>query len=246
MATYGCPMRRTAIASLLLVAVTAVGCTSGTATQRTVTVVNTITSSTASASGPKSSGSVIVVSPSTTSTPKSTPKPTPTPTPTPTSAKPAPIVKIDPLKADCSSTLDASDIKKAISATVGDKTNRIRLGASDKGATGATRCLYGSTDGGKSAPVRIRLTQYNAAAAAKKQVDVDVQASQDAGAKITKTTVAGYPATLQVIAGGVIEMQYDTWTLSLAVSDKLTSADALTKGLPVLANQALLRILKNA
>lgn len=136
--------------------------------------------------------------------------------------------------------------QEAINATVGTKTNRIRLGASDKGATGAIRCLYGSTDNGKSAPVRIRLTQYNAAAAAKKQVEVDVQASQDAGAKVTKTTVAGYPATLQIIAGGVIEMQYDTWTLSLAVSDKMTSAEALTKGLPVLANQALLRIIKNA
>ena len=239
-------MRRTAIASLLLVTVTAVGCTSGSTTQRTVTVVNTITSNSAQASAPKTSSSVIVMSPSTTSTPKSTPKPTTTPKPTSTSVKAAPIKKIDPLKADCASTLDASDIKKAIAATVGSKTNRIRLGAGDKGATGAIRCLYGSTDNGKSAPVRIRLTQYNAAAAAKKQVEVDVQASQDAGAKITKTTVAGYPATLQIIAGGVIEMQYDTWTLSLAVSDKLTSADSLTKGLPVLANQALLRIIKNA
>ena len=241
-------MRRTAIASLLLVAVTAVGCSSGSTTQRTVTVVNTITSSSAPASGPTTAGSVIVVSPSVTGTPTPTPKPTatPKPKPTPTSVKPAPIVKIDPLKADCASTLEASDIKKAISATVGTNTNRIRLGAGDKGATGAIRCLYGSTDGGKSAPVRIRLTQYNAAAAAKKQVEVDVQASQDAGAKITKTTVAGYPATLQIIAGGVIEMQYDTWTLSVAVSDKLAPADALTKGLPILANQALLRIIKNA
>lgn len=150
------------------------------------------------------------------------------------------------MKADCASTLDASDVKKAINATVGTKTNRIRLGAGDKGATGAIRCLYGSTDNGKSAPVRLRLTQYGSAAAAKKQVDVDVQAAQDAGATISKTTVAGYPATLQIIAGGVVEMQYDTWTLALAVSDKLTSPAALTKGLPVLANQALLRIIKNA
>lgn len=240
-------MRRSAIASLLLVTVTAVGCSSGSTTQRTVTVVNTVTSSSAAASGQQTAGSVIVVSPSVSSTPKPTPKPTPTTAkPTPTSVKPAPIVKVDPLKADCASTLEASDIKKAIAATVGTKTNRIRLGAGDKGATGAIRCLYGSTDGGKSAPVRIRLTQYNAAAAAKKQVEVDVQASQDAGAKITKTTVAGYPATLQIIAGGLIEMQYDTWTLSLAVSDKLAPADTLTKGLPILANQALLRIIKNA
>ena len=238
-------MRRSAIASLLFVAVTAVGCTSGATTQRTVTVVNTITGSSAATSGAKATGSVVVVSPTTASSPKSTPKPT-TAKPTPTSAAPAPIVKLDPLKADCASTLDASDIKKAINATVGTTTNRIRLGGGAKGITGAIRCLYGSTDNGKSAPVRIRLTQYSTAVAAKAQVEVDVQAAQDAGATITKTTVAGYPATLQIIAGGVIEMQYDTWTLSLAVSDKQTSADALTKGLPVLANQALVRIIKNA
>ena len=237
-------MRRIAIGSLFLVAITLTACSSGTATQRTVTVVNTITSNSAPGSR---SGSVIVVSPSIPKpTAKSTPKPTPKPTPTTTSASAAPIVKVDPLKADCASTLDASDIKNAINVTVGSTTNRIRLSATDKGATGAIRCLYGSKDAGKTAPVRIRLTQYSTAVAAKKQFEVDVQAAQDAGAKITKTTVNGYPATLQLIAGGVIEMQYDTWTLSVAVSDQLTSAASLAKGLPILAGQALIRIIKNA
>ena len=111
--------------------------------------------------------------------------------------------------------------------------------------TGAIRCLYGSTDKGKTAPVRVRLTQYSSAAAAKKQIGVDVAAAQDAGAKVTNPTVNGYPSSLQIIAGGVVELQYDTWTMSFAVSDKLASNAKLTTGLPDLAGQVLTRLVKN-
>ncbi len=236
-------MRRTALASLLLLAVGLAGCSSASTTKRTVTVVNTVTSAAPVTTTPSS---VVVVAPTTKTTVKPTPTTTPKPTPTTTSPSAAPIVKVDPLKADCASILDAADIKKAIGATVGSTTNRIRLGPTEKGATGAIRCLYGSKDAGKSAPVRIRLTQYSSAAAAKKQVEVDVQAAQDAGAKTTRTTVAGYPASLQLIAGGVLEMQYSTWTMTVATSDKLASVASLTSGLPTLAGQALVRIIKNA
>ena len=239
-------MRRTAITSSLLIALTIGGCNSGSTTQRTVTVLNTVPSSSAPTSAPRSTGSVVVVSPSASATPpKTTPKTTAPTTPATTAVSAAPFVKLDPLKADCASTLDAADIKKAIGVTVGANTNRIRLGPAGK-SSGAIRCLYGSTDAGKSAPVRVRLTQYGTAAAAKKQVEVDVQAAQDSGAAITKTTVNGYPATLQLMAGGVIEMQYDTWTLSVAVSDQLASPASLTSGLPTLAGQAVLRVVKNA
>ena len=92
--------------------------------------------------------------------------------------------------------------------------------------------------------MRIRLTQYSTAAAAKTQVAVDVQAAQDAGATISKVTVNGYPAVLQLKTGGVIEMPYDTWTLSLAVSDGLASNAKLTTGLPELASEVLTRTIK--
>lgn len=243
-------MRRLAIVSTLVLALAVAGCTSGSTTKRTVTVVNTITSGSA-ASGPKSSG-VVVVNPSTSAStsalPTTSAKPTPTTkktVPTTTKQSAAPIVKIDPLKADCPTLLAAGDVNAAIGATIASNNNRIRLGAGDRGVTGAIRCLYGSKDAGKSAPVRIRLTQYSSAAAAKKQVGVDVQAAQDAGASVTTPTVNGYPASLQLVAGGVVEFQYDTWTMSLAVSDKLASNAKLTTGLPELAGQVLTRLLKN-
>src|ERR1700712_3134325 len=177
-------MRRPALLPVLATTValtlTVAGCTSGSATKRTVTVVNTITSSAAPASKPLSS--VIVVSPTAPPSSAAVPKTTTSaPKPTPTTTKPtaAPIVKVDPTKADCAVILDNTDIKKAIGATVGTSANRIRLGPADRGVTGAIRCLYGSKDGGKTAPARIRLTQYSSAAAAKKQVAVDVQAAED-------------------------------------------------------------------
>jgi hypothetical protein len=206
-----------------------------------VTVVNTITSSAAPASKPQSS--VVVVSPTATSAPattKTTPKPTPTTPPV------AAIVKVDPLKADCAVLLDPADVKKGIGATIGTGANRIRLGGTGRGATGAIRCLYGSKDGGKTAPVRVRLTQYSSAAAAKSQFNTDVQTAEDAGATVTDVKVNGYPAKLILQAGGIVEMVYGTWTLSVAVSDKLATNAQLTKGLPVLAGQVLTRIIKNA
>ncbi len=234
-------MRRTALLPLLAVALTVAACSSGSTTKRTVTVVNTVTSSAATTSKPLSS--VVVVSPTT------TPKPTPTTTtkPTPTTTKPtaAPVVKVDPLKADCAIILDDTDVKKALGATIGTTTNRVRLGAADHGVTGAIRCLYGSKDAGKTAPVRVRLTQYSSPAAAQKQLGVDVQTAEDAGATITKTTVNGYPATLMVQDGAVIEMVYGTWTLSVAADKGVAANAALTKGMPVLAAQALTRVIKN-
>lgn len=237
-------MRRPALlpvlATTVVLALTVAGCTSGSTTKRTVTVVNTITSSAAPASKPLSS--VVVVSPAATPTPtttKTAPKPTPTAPPA------AAIVKVDPLKADCVVLLDPTDVKKAIGATIGTGANRIRLNATGRGATGAIRCLYGSKDKGKTAPVRIRLTQYSSAAAAQAQFKIDVQTATDAGATVTDVKVNGYPAKLILQAGGIVEMVYGTWTMSVAVSDKLATNAELTKGLPVLAGQALTRIIKN-
>ncbi len=235
-------MRRTVLLPLFVVALTVAGCNSGSTTKRTVTVVNTVTSSAAAASRPLNT--VVVVSPPTTPKP-ATSSSSPTPTPPPTTPTVAPIVKIDPLKADCAVILDASDVKSALGVAIGSNTNSVRLGPGSHGLTGAIRCLYGSKDGGKTAPVRIRLSQYNTAAAARRQMSVDVQSAQDAGATITQITVNGYPATLMLQAGGLIELSYGTWTLALAVGNGVASAAALTKGMPVLAGQALARVIKN-
>jgi hypothetical protein len=244
-------MRRLAIVSTLALALTITGCSSGSTTKRTVTVVNTVTSPSVAVSGARSSSGVIVVNPSgPATTAKSTPKTTAPTTPKTTAPSTpkttvAPIIKVDPLKADCASLLAASDVSAALGATISTVNNRVRLGAAAHGVTGAIRCLYGSKDAGKTAPVRIRLTQYGSAAEAKKQVGVDAQTAQDAGAAVTTTSVNGYPATLQLVAGGLLELQYDSWTMTVAVSDKLATNAKLTTGLPQLAGEILTRLLKN-
>lgn len=241
--------RHFGIIATLALALTVAGCSSGSTTKRTVTVVNTVTGG-STPSAVVAPSSVIVVNPSgsaspASSAPVSSPPATTKATKTTAASSAAPIVKIDPLKADCADLLAADDVKTALGATIGSTNNRVRLGTADHGVTGAIRCLYGSKDKGKTAPVRIRLTQYSTAAAAKTQINVDVAAAQDAGATVTTPMVEGYPSSLQLIAGGVIELQYGTWTMSLAVSDKLASNAKLTSGLPDLAGQVLTRLVKN-
>ena len=123
-------MHRTArhigIVSTLALALTLAGCTSGSTTKRTVTVVNTITSG-AAASAPKTTSGVVVSSPSGSAKPSTTapsssapPKTTKT-TPTKASTSAAPFVKIDPLKADCADLLTSDDVKTGIGATIGSR-----------------------------------------------------------------------------------------------------------------------------
>jgi len=246
-------MRRfgTVSALALALALAAAGCTSATTTKRTVTVVNTITNAATASAAAKAPQSVVVVGSSAaggSALPSAPAVPTATTTssPTPTTSAAAAIIKVDPLTVDCSALISAADVKKSIGATIGGSNNRVRLGAADRGVTGAIRCLYGSTDAGKTAPVRIRLTQYSSAAAAQAQVGVDNRTAKDAGATVSSPTVNGYPANVQLNAGGVVELAYDSWTLSLAVSDKIATTEKLTTGLPELAGQILTRIVKSS
>lgn len=243
-------------------------CTSTSAARPTVTVMNTVTPGASSAGGAsgsngQSSVGITVVgsapssgkepslapspipSPTASGSPRPAPSSGPAPSPSASASKAVPFAKVDPLGASCPSLLSSTDIKKAINATVGTSNNRVRLGAGARGVKGAIRCLYGSTDAGKSAPVRIRLTQYDTVASAQKQIGVDTQVAQDAGNTVSTVTVNGYPASLQVGKGGVVELHYDTWTMAIAVSDKVASGAALTDGLPRLATQVLSRLVKN-
>ena len=165
-----------------------------------------------------------------------------------TSTSAAPFKKVDPTTADCSALITAGSVKSALGITIPDSSTRVRIGAASNGATKAIRCLYGSKDGGKTAPVRVRLTQYNSTANAKKQLDIDIQTAKDLtagpGGGVSTITVGGYPASLQIVAGGAVEMQYDTWTMVVAVSDKLVGNAKLTAGMPQLATQVLARVLK--
>ncbi len=240
------------VAALSLIgALTLSACgSSSSGAKRTVTVVNTITSaaSASSASGasliPSASVTVSVsgagsASASASASPSPSPSPRPSPSPSPSVA---PVVKVDPLKANCSSLLTSSDVKKAIGATIGTNVALVKYGTGDRGQTGALRCLFGAV-GNATAPVRVRLTQYASAAAAAKQLQIDLQTTT---ASTSSVTVLGLPASLQIGDGGVVEMVYDSWTMALAVSNGVAPSDTLTSGLPGLAGVVLSRVIKNS
>jgi len=256
-------MRRTLLLPLLALTVLAAGCNSGSTTKQTVTVVNTVTSSAAGAALP--SGSVVVAAPSGSTPPQTTaaqssaqssanpPAGKPTSTPTLTTASPstapstAPIVKVDPLKSDCSSLLDPTDVKKAIGATVAQGSSRKKdVPNAGRGITGKIRCYYPKADAKGTAPMVIALTQYTSAAAAAKQIQVTVDTESEKGARISETKVNGYPAHLLLRSGGLVNVQYGTWTLAIAVADRVASDAVITDGLPILAGQVLMRVIKNA
>lgn len=227
-----------AIAGLMLV--TACGSdTSG--ARRTVTAVVTVSSgaeasgSEAAASAPESGDSAA---------PESSAA-SPSPSPTSSSVSAAPIVSVDPLKADCAAVISAADVKKTL--TVDIPNDRIKVNVAevntDIGQTGRIRCFYGLAADKKSGAVTMALTQYTDAAAAQAQVEVTVQNESDQGAEITEVTVSGYPATVAVRDGGLIIMAYDSWTLAIATAATTDSA-TLVAGLPQLAEAALARILK--
>ncbi len=224
----------------LALALVVSACTSSTAAKKTVTVVNTITS------GPTSgTSSVVVVSPSASAKPTKAPPKT-TASPTPTSEKPAPFVKIDPLLAECPTILSASDVKRALGAAVPAGSARKKdVPNPARGVVGKIRCYYPSANATGTAPVVVAFTQYASAAAAKKQVAITVDNEVNASAQASKPTVKGYPAELLLRSGGLIVVQYDSWTLGIATADKLAPNAKLITGLPVLATQVLTRVLKN-
>jgi hypothetical protein len=248
-------MRRALLIPLLALPVLVAGCNSGATTKQTVTVVNTVTSSAAAAASP--GGSVVVSAPSGTTPPKTTAtrssaiptvgKSTSKPASTTTAPSAAPIVKVDPLKSDCSSLLDSSDIKKAIGATVAQGSSRKKdVPNAGRGITGKIRCYYPKADAKGTAPMVIALTQYTSAAAAAKQIQVTVDTEGEKGARISEPKVNGYPAHLLLRSGGLVTVQYGTWTMAIAVADRLAGDAVLTAGLPTLAGQVLTRVIKNA
>ena len=228
----------------VLIPLTAAGlllssCASTTANRRTTTITSVVTggevSAPASSSGAPTSGSGITVvapsgsasgstgspSPSASPSPTASPSPKPTPTPTSTAESSKPVNnKINPLDADCGAVLNAGDIKKVLGVEVPTAMNRIRDVANpDRGITGKIRCLFGVK--GDDSAVAVGLTKYKDAASAKKQVGVTREFEQDKGAVAIPATVNGYPADVLLRDGGLILVQYGSWTMGLAVKKGL-------------------------
>jgi len=163
------------------------------------------------------------------------------------SASPAaPIVKVDPLTADCHTTLDTADVKKAVGFSIAAGVLRRKdIANPSRGVIGKIRCYYPTADAKGQAPVVLALTQYASAATAAKQITATVDSETQAGAVASTPQVNGYPAKVLLRSGGLILLKYDTWTITIAVADKLASANTLTTGLPKLAQQVLTRLIKN-
>ena len=164
----------------------------------------------------------------------------------PNSTKPAPVKKVDPLKVDCAAILSAGDVQKIFDTAIPNDRIKITVAElnKDAGQTGRIRCLYGLSGDKKTGAFSMALTKYTDAGSAKTQVGVTVQNETDNNAKISPVTVSGYPATVAIRDGGLIIMPYDDWTLAIATSAKISPTD-LEKGLPVLAEAALARVLKS-
>jgi hypothetical protein len=90
--------------------------------------------------------------------------------------------------------------------------------------------------------VSVALADYKSADAAKAQLK---HTQESLGGTASSTYVQGYPATVIIQAGGLLVMTYDTWTLSIAVADKLVPNTDLPKDLTQLATMVLLRVLKS-
>lgn len=260
MSTYGRSMRRAAgiqsfvrpLVAALVGGLLVAGCSSGSQAKKTVTVVNTVTGGSVAASAPNTPSSVVVVSSSrsvpvkTTAATAATSSSKPKPTPKPTTSSAAAIVKVDPLKSDCSTLLDSADVKKAIGATVPDGSVRKKDVANPaRGITGKIRCYYPKADAKGTAPIVVALTQYANAAAAAKQIATTVTTETEAGAVVSAPKINGYPGHVLLRAGGLVNLQYGTWTLAIAVGNKLAGNAALNSGLPKLAGQVLARVIKN-
>ena len=263
-------MRRHPAVPLLAIALSVIavaGCSSSAQEKKTLTEVVTVTGSS------PNGGSVTVISPVVPTTTDSVPasgagtasgSATPSPgasstrvSPSPTSSKPAASTgtkatavttptskpkKVDVLKADCTQLLDAQDVQKVLGVTISTAVTKIvDVANKDIGRTGLIRCRYGATSAATAAPVSLALANYTSAALALAQIK---KTAASIGGTTSQTSVSGYPATVIIQDGGLLLMNYDTWTLSLAIADKLVPNTELPAALTQLATMVFLRVLK--
>jgi hypothetical protein len=167
--------------------------------------------------------------------------------PTTKSTPPSKDKKVNPLHAACTSLLDNNDIKKALGATVPSSSSRIvDVANPERKMTGRIKCYYGVKTGSDAHPVAVALAQYQSAGAADAQIGLTVQSEKSLGADASTVKVSGRQAQVLLRDGGLIVLRYDTWTLSVAVEDKLVAKQAkLIDGLQQLATMVLARVLKS-
>ena len=156
----------------------------------------------------------------------------------------APVVTVDPLKADCTKIMNPTELGKAFGQLPAG-TNRILEAANpERQITGRLKCQYGVE--GTSIAVQVVLAQFSSAEAATTQRELTATTERQAGAKDSTTTVSGYPADVLLRDGGLIVAGYDTWTLSVVVADGILTEDTLPAALETAAEYALNQVITTA
>jgi hypothetical protein len=242
---------------LAAAALTLAACSSGSGAQQTSTVYQTVTSGAATGSVAPTSGSgqasITVVPPdgsatpsgsasTTASAPASSTAASSTPKPSSTAASSPATKNVDPLKIDCNTLITATDVKNSIGATLAGGNTQIKdVADPSRGVTGKVRCHLGKK--GTDFMIGVVITQFKDTASAATQVKTTISSETDQGAKESSATVAGFPATVLIRQGGLIVMQYSTWTLSVTATNGVSADATLVQGLPKLTQAALARIL---
>ncbi len=153
----------------------------------------------------------------------------------------APVVTVDPLKADCTKIMNPTELGKAF-GQLPSGTNRILEAANpEREITGRLKCQYGVE--GSAIAVQVILAQFSSAEAATTQRELTATSERQAGAKDSTTTVSGYPADVLLRDGGLIVAGYDTWTLSVVVADGILTEDKLPAALEATAEYALAQVI---
>ncbi len=154
---------------------------------------------------------------------------------------------VDPLTVSCPALLDSQDINKTLGSKISSDYFRIvDVAIPDVKMTGRIKCYFGTASASaKDRPVAVALAKYATAGDAQAQMDVTVQSEEGLGATASTVDVSGRKAQVLLRDGGLLVLREGTWTLSLAVQDKLAPEAKLPAGLQQLATMVLTRVIKN-
>lgn len=248
-------MRRMLLAPALtgLLLLTACG-TSGNQTPQTVTVLNTVTGGASTTAATAPGQSIVVGSSGEATTPEASESESSAVSsesaPSSPSGSPeatgVPQAGVDPLAVACDGILDAGDIKQSLGADLrAGVLKRPDVADPARDVTGRTRCRFGSEDEGKTSQITVLLTTYGSPASAATQVETTATVERNESAVVSEIVVNGFPGYLMLRQGGLIVVQYGSWTMTIAVQDQFATEEALTTGLPELAGIVLNRIVAN-
>jgi hypothetical protein len=233
----------------MVVALMLSGCAAKSPTAATTVFITQTASAESTTGDTATSGVTVAPLPSSTDTPSvgvsgaSTSGSASETAPTSASTSMAPIVKVDPLKANCAKVLNNTELG-AVFGQLPAGTARVVEGANpDRKITGRLKCQYGVADDKSTIAVSVVLAQFETVEAATAQISTTVQTESQAGAKASTTSIQGHPANVLLRDGGLLVFGYDTWTLSVVVDKDVLSDDKLPAGLAEIADYALSKVL---